>query len=106
MYLINNNNTNLIVLQLLKYIIREMIFVEGINSFSGHRFSRWLQPIKQRKFEAPLVEEFKKNGYKVCEMDNLLLKKVEELTLYIIELNKKIEVLEKTVKEEIALKLN
>ena len=39
-------------------------------------------------------------------MDNLLLKKVEELTLYIIELNKKIEVLEKTVKEEIALKLN
>ncbi|NVO08553.1 MAG: hypothetical protein HXX16_01195 [Bacteroidales bacterium] len=50
--------------------------------------------------EVPSAEEFKKNGYSVGEMDNLLLKKVEELTLYIIELNKKIEVLEKEVKQK------
>jgi len=47
-----------------------------------------------------LAEEFKKNGYKVGEMDNLLLKKVEELTLYIIALNKKVEQLEQEVKKK------
>ena len=31
------------------------------------------------------------NGYDMVEMDGLLLKKIEELTLYIIELNKLIE---------------
>jgi len=46
--------------------------------------------------EVPSAEEFKKNGYSVGEMDNLLLKKVEELTLYIIELNKKIDNLERS----------
>jgi hypothetical protein len=45
--------------------------------------------------EVPSAEEFKKNGYSVGEMDNLLLKKVEELTLYVIEINKKLEILEK-----------
>lgn len=50
--------------------------------------------------EVPSAEEFKKNGYSVGEMDNLLLKKVEELTPYIIGLNKKIEVLEKEVKQK------
>ncbi len=44
--------------------------------------------------EVPSADEFKKNGYSVGEMDNLLLKKVEELTLYIIELNKKVNSLE------------
>lgn len=48
--------------------------------------------------EVPSAEEFRKNGYKVGEMDDLLLRKVEELTLYIIELNKKIEEMEKKTK--------
>ncbi|MBI9039438.1 MAG: hypothetical protein JEY97_14995, partial [Bacteroidales bacterium] len=47
--------------------------------------------------EVPSTEEFKKNGYKVGEMDDLLLRKIEELTLYIIEQNKKIESLESEV---------
>lgn len=38
--------------------------------------------------EVPSAAEFKANGYKVGEMDDLLLRKVEELTLYIIELKK------------------
>lgn len=45
--------------------------------------------------EIPSASDFKENGYKVGEMDDLLLRKVEELTLYIIELNKKIESIEK-----------
>ncbi len=47
----------------------------------------------------PSAEEFKTNGYKIGEMDEILLRKVEELTLYMIELNKKVEVLEKENKE-------
>ncbi len=44
--------------------------------------------------EIPSAQEFKENGYNLGEMDDLLLRKVEQLTLYIIELNKKIEELE------------
>jgi len=43
----------------------------------------------------PSAEEFKKNGYKVGDMDNMLLEKIEELTLYVIDQNKRIEMLEK-----------
>lgn len=41
--------------------------------------------------EVPSAQTFKEEGYKVGEMDDLLLRKVEELTLYIIELKKEIE---------------
>ena len=41
----------------------------------------------------PSAEEFK-DGYKVGEMDDLLLRKVEELTLYIVYLQERIRALE------------
>lgn len=41
----------------------------------------------------PTEEEVKNNGVSVGEMNSKLLQKVEELTLYVIELNKKIEML-------------
>ena len=41
--------------------------------------------------DVPSAKEFKDNGYKIGEMDNLLLQKIEELTLYIIDLQKQIE---------------
>ncbi|MBR5433234.1 MAG: hypothetical protein IK117_02225 [Bacteroidales bacterium] len=41
--------------------------------------------------DVPSAKEFKENGYKMGDMDNLLLQKVEELTLYIIDLQKQIE---------------
>jgi hypothetical protein len=41
--------------------------------------------------EVPSAIEMQQNGYKVAEMNNTLLKKVEELTLYVIELNKQLE---------------
>jgi hypothetical protein len=53
------------------------------------------QFIKENKHlpEVPSAEEFKENGYSVGDMDDLLLRKIEELTLYIIELEKEIETL-------------
>jgi hypothetical protein len=41
--------------------------------------------------EVPSAEEMKKNGVDLAEMNMILLKKVEELTLYSIEQNKKFE---------------
>ena len=43
----------------------------------------------------PSAADFKKDGYKVGEMDEMLLRKVEEMTLYLISQNKRIEALEK-----------
>jgi len=43
----------------------------------------------------PTQDEIKTNGLKVGEMESLLLQKVEELTLYIIEQNTRIREMEK-----------
>jgi hypothetical protein len=48
--------------------------------------------------EMPSAAEVTKNGLSIGEMQNKLLKKIEELTLYVIEQDKKIERLEKTQK--------
>jgi hypothetical protein len=45
----------------------------------------------------PSAQEIKDKGLQLGEMSNLLLQKVEELTLYIIEQNKKIQALEAKV---------
>jgi hypothetical protein len=57
--------------------------------------------IKENKHlpNIPSADEFKTNGYKIGEMDEMLLRKIEELTLYIIEQNKKIEDLQKQLQE-------
>jgi|SRR5690606_13109229 len=47
----------------------------------------------------PSAKEIQENGLHLGEMNNLLLQKVEELTLYIIEQNKRIEALEAKVVE-------
>lgn len=46
--------------------------------------------VKENKHlpDIPSAEEFKENGVGLGEMDNMLLRKVEELTLYMIELKK------------------
>ena len=48
--------------------------------------------------DIPSAEEITKNGFKMGEMQNKLLQKVEELTLYVIEQQKKIDELEKKLK--------
>jgi hypothetical protein len=39
----------------------------------------------------PSAKEMEKNGVQLGEMNMLLLKKIEELTLYVIEQNKRLE---------------
>jgi hypothetical protein len=48
--------------------------------------------------DVPTAKEIKETGLNVYEMNVILLKKLEESMLYIIELNKKIEALEKIFK--------
>jgi len=48
--------------------------------------------------DVPSADEFIEKGYDVGNMDEILLKKIEEQTLYIIELNKRLELLEETVR--------
>lgn len=50
--------------------------------------------------EVPSAKEIEKNGVQLGEMNLLLLKKVEELTLYILEQEKRIKALETGVKEK------
>ena len=51
------------------------------------------QYIKQNKHlpDVPTQDEISKNGIDVYEMNAVLLKKVEEVTLYVIELEKRID---------------
>jgi hypothetical protein len=49
--------------------------------------------------EIPSANEITKNGLSMGEMQNKLLQKVEELTLYAIQQNQKIETLEKRINE-------
>lgn len=44
--------------------------------------------------EMPSAKEFERDGMAVGEMNKLLLKKIEELTLHMIEMNKRVEKLE------------
>lgn len=48
----------------------------------------------------PTATEVKEKGYSLSNMDEILLKKVEELTLYVIEQQKEIERLKATIKTE------
>jgi hypothetical protein len=41
--------------------------------------------------DMPSAEEVSKNGYSVSEVETAMLKKIEELTLYIIELQKQVD---------------
>ncbi|TVZ41162.1 hypothetical protein P886_0502 [Alteromonadaceae bacterium 2753L.S.0a.02] len=52
--------------------------------------------IKENKHlpRVPSAQEFAEQGYGVGEMDNMLLEKVEELTLYIVQQEKRIQALE------------
>jgi hypothetical protein len=54
--------------------------------------------------EVPSTKEIEETGVDVVEMETILLKKVEELTLYMIELNEKNDKLQKEI-EELKLKM-
>ena len=68
------------------YILPPLSEVENYIKQNGH-----LKDI-------PSAEEVEKNGIELGEMNKLLLQKIEELTLYTIELKKEIEVLKSVMK--------
>jgi len=48
--------------------------------------------------DVPTAQEVKDSGLKLAEMNTILLKKIEEQTLYILQINKRLEELEKKIK--------
>ena len=68
----------------------DYVFQKDYNLRSLEEVEKYIQN-NEHLPEVPSAREFKENGYKVGEMDGLLLKKIEELTLYVIELKKEIE---------------
>ncbi len=61
-----------------------------------HQLERYIITNKHLP-DIPTEKEVLKNGIELGEMNALLLKKVEELTLYVIEQQKRIEKLEKKI---------
>jgi len=64
--------------------------------------------VKENKHlpDVPSAKEVEKDGIALGKMNNVLLKKVEELTLYVIEQDKKIEELKKEKAEEQKINVN
>jgi cell division septum initiation protein DivIVA len=50
--------------------------------------------------EIPSADEIEKNGLDLGENQKAVIAKIEELTLYILQLNKKIEALEKDLAQK------
>jgi hypothetical protein len=67
------------------------------NTYNLRPLSQVESYIKENKHlpEIPSAKEVEANGINLGEMDALLLKKIEELTLYTIEINKKMEEMKK-----------
>jgi hypothetical protein len=85
--------------------VRAKEFKATLDNWSDYVFEKnyKLMPLKEvenyisannRLPGVPSAGQVKTNGVDLGAMNALLLKKVEELTLYVIELNKKIEKLE------------
>lgn len=68
----------------------DYVFEESYKPMTISSLEKYVKTNKHLP-EVPSAKEFKENGYNLAEMDNVLLKKVEELTLYTIEQNKKLE---------------
>jgi hypothetical protein len=71
----------------------DFVFEEGYKLITLNELQQFVKTEKHLP-EVPSAKEFSEKGsYNIGEMDDLLLRKVEELTLYIIEQNKSIEAL-------------
>ena len=65
----------------------DYVFESSYSLMSLYDLENYVQQNKHLP-EVPLAKEFEENGYSIGEMDDLLLRKVEELTLYVIDLKK------------------
>ncbi len=73
----------------------DYVFEDNYNLKSLSEVEKYIKENKHLP-EVPSAIDFKTNGYKVGEMDDLLLRKIEELTLYSIELEKRVKELEES----------
>lgn len=73
------------------YVFKEDYKLPSLQEVENH--------IKQKGhlINIPSEEKVKQNGIELGEMNKLLLEKVEELTLYVIQLNKKVEEQQKQI---------
>lgn len=87
-------------------IITEKLKVATVSNWADYVFDKKYNLLSLREVEkyiktnkhlpnVPSAEEVAKEGIDMAKMDAKLLEKIEELTLYVIQLNKKIELLEK-----------
>jgi hypothetical protein len=67
----------------------DYVFSDDYNLMSLHEIELFINKYKHLP-DVPTVEEVKIEGMKLAEMNIILLKKIEELYLYVIELNKEI----------------
>ena len=91
-------------------IITEKLKVATVSNWADYVFDKKYNLLSLKEVEkyiktnkhlpnVPSAEEVAKEGIDMAKMDAKLLEKIEELTLYVIQLNKKIEQLEKANKD-------
>ncbi len=76
----------------------DFVFEDDYNLMPLQELDSYIQENKHLP-EIPTTEEVKENGISVGEMNAKLLQKIEELTLYIIEQDKKIETQNKRIEQ-------
>jgi hypothetical protein len=76
------------------YIIPDYVFAPDYKILPLNELEKFVKT-NQHLPEVPSAEEMKANGTNLGEMNVKLLKKVEELTLYVIELKKEVDELKK-----------
>lgn len=70
--------------------VPDYVFDEGYTVPSLEEVANYIQQNKHLP-EIPSASEIHENGFKLAEMDMKLLKKIEELTLYLIEMKAEID---------------
>jgi hypothetical protein len=77
----------------------DYVFAKDYQLPSLTEVEKYIQENKHLE-NVPSAKEIEKNGHSLGEMDKILLKKVEELTLYVIQQQKEIEELKKKLERK------
>ena len=93
----NVNATRFVVNGTWSLEVPDYVFKKGFSLTSLEETEKFVQK-NHHLPEIPSAKEFKQDGMNLAEMNLRLLKKVEELTLHMIEQNKRIKTLEKGFK--------
>jgi hypothetical protein len=91
-----------------KGVVSEDFIIASASEWADFVFDNGYKPMSLKDLEVfitknkhlpgiPLMEEIKRDGYGVHGMNKLFLQKIEELTLYVIEQEKKIATLEEAL---------